>query len=62
MKQIYNQVDKKTKGSSYSIEPDFSKKDYEWACQYLDAKNIIDSLFTEVTIPEKEKYEIILKS
>lgn len=59
MRKIYSHVDKKEKGSSYSVESDFSKKDYEWACAYLDAKNLIDGIFTEVTIPKEEKYEII---
>lgn len=61
--EVINQVDKvvgkKEKGSSFTIEPDFSESDYEWACTYLDAQEFIDSLFTEVTLSKKEKLAIV---
>lgn len=59
MKKIASTVGKKEKGSSFRVDPDFSQKDYEWACAYEDARNFIDSLFTDVTLSKKDKYAII---
>lgn len=50
---------KSKENSSYEVTPTFSEADYEWACNYLDASNFIESLFTDITIDKKTKYEII---
>lgn len=59
MKRVNGYVGKKEKSSSYHVDPDFSKKEYDWACLYLSASNFIDSLFADVTIDKKARYEIV---
>lgn len=59
MEKVKNYYCSSNKKSSYQVTPVFTKKEYDWAITYLDAKNFVDSLITEVTLDDKTKYEII---
>lgn len=59
MEKVKNYYCSPNKKSAYQVTPSFTKKEYDWAITYLDAKNFVDSLFTEVTLDDKTKCEII---